>query len=154
MSWQEVLAVLAVSAAPISELRGGIPLALTLGFAPEVAVLLALLGNLFPLPFLLWGLPRALPWLESLPGGLGRAVRTYFSWRRRRAAGLARYGPWFLFFFVAVPFPGTGLWTGAILAALLGIPARKAAGPLAAGVGVAGLLVLLGSLGVLRLFGG
>lgn len=146
--------MLAVSAAPISELRGGIPLALALGLPPETGFFLALLGNLFPLPFLLWALPRVLPGFEKLPGVLGRAVRAYFSWRRRRARGFARYGPWFLFLFVAVPLPGTGLWTGALLATLLGVPARRAAGPLVAGVCVAGVLVLLGSLGLLRLFAG
>lgn len=153
MEWRAVLTVLVVSAAPLSELRGGIPLALALGFPPGIAWALALLGNLVPLPFLLWGLPKVLPWLEKLPGALGRAVRAYFSWRRRHARGWARYGPWFLFLLVAVPLPGTGLWTAALVAALLGIPGRKAAGPLAAGVGLAGLLVLLGSLGLLRLFG-
>ncbi len=154
MEWQAIFAVVGVSAAPVSELRGGIPLALALGFTPEASFLLALLGNFLPLPLLLWGLPRGLPWLRRVPGALGRAIQAYLSWRRRRAAGLERYGPWFLLFFVAVPLPGTGLWTGALLAALLGLPPRRAAGPLVAGVVLAGLLVLLGSLGVLHLFGG
>ncbi len=153
MEWREVLTVVAVSAAPVSELRGGLPLALALGFPPGIGFALALLGNLVPLPFLLWGLPKVVPWLEKLPGGLGQAVRTYFSWRRRHAERWTRYGPWLLFFVVAVPLPGTGLWTGALVAALLGIPGPRAAGPLVAGVGLAGLLVLLGSLGLLRLFG-
>lgn len=154
MRWSEALLVLGVSAAPLSELRGGLPLALRLGFSPETSLLLALLGNLLPLPLLLWGWPRALPWLERLPGALGRGCRAYLAWRRRRAQALHRYGPWFLLAFVAVPLPGTGVWTGSLLAALLGLPARRVALPLALGALLAGGLVLGTSLGLFRLFGG
>lgn len=148
MPWEKVLLVLGVSAAPLSELRGGLPLALSLGFSPGASLALSLAGNFLPLPFLLWGLPRVLPWLERVPG-----FRAYWAWRRCRAQGIARYGPWFLVAFVALPLPGTGLWTGAALAALLGIPPRKSAGPLMIGVLLAGILVLLASLGFIRLFG-
>lgn len=145
--------VLGVSAAPLSELRGGIPLALGLGFPLALSFTLSLLGNLLPLPVLLWALPRLLPLLERSPGALARVWRRYVSWRLGKTAGILRYGPWFLLLVVAVPLPGTGLWTGALLAALLGIPPRKAVGPLIGGVLLAGVLVLLGSLGVLRIFG-
>lgn len=150
---RNVLLVLAVSSAPLSELRGGIPLALALGFTPEAAFFLAVLGNLLPLPLLLFLFPRLVWALQKMPGPLGRAGRWYFSWQKRRDRVFLRFGPWALFFFVALPLPGTGVWTGGVLSALFGIPPRRAGLPLAAGVVAAGVLVVLASLGVFRLFG-
>lgn len=54
---------------------------------------------------------------------------------------------------VAIPLPGTGVWTGALIAALLGIPRRWALLPLSLGAVIAGILVLLASLGIFTLFG-
>lgn len=148
-----VALVLAVSAAPVSELRGGIPLALSLGFSPEAAFLLALLGNLVPMPAVLVLVPRAVRWAARWPGPWGRMGRAYLDWQARRHRLIVRWGPPALALLVAIPLPGTGLWTGALAAALLGIPGRRAVLPLTAGVILAGILVLLASLGVLRLFG-
>lgn len=153
MLWSDVLLVLGVSAAPVSELRGGIPLALALGFSPSTAFLLALAGNLLPLPILLFLLPRILRGVEKLPGWLGQMGKAYFRWQSRRHELLVRWGPPGLLAFVAVPLPGTGLWTGALIAALLGIPGRRAWPFLFLGVILAGGLVLLTSLGVLHLIG-
>ncbi len=151
--WREALLVLGVSAAPVSELRAGIPLALALGFAPEVAFFLALAGNLLPLPPLLFLLPRILRGVEKLPGWPGRAGRAYLAWQARRKGLLARWGPPALVLFVAIPLPGTGLWTGAVLASLLGISGRRAGPFLVLGVLLAGALVLGASLGLFHLFG-
>ena len=145
--------MLAVSAAPLSELRGGIPLALSLGFSPETAFFLALLGNFLPMPaLLLWG-PKLVRAWARLPGVLGQAGRAYLGWQARRNRHLLRWGFPALTALVALPLPGTGLWTGAVVAVLLGIPGRRAVLSLSLGVLLAGILVLLASLGVLRLFG-
>jgi len=152
MDWRDILLVLGVSAAPLSELRGGIPLALSLGFSPKASFFLALLGNLLPLPFLLCFLPKLIKVVERLPGKLGRMGRAYLAWQTRRHRHLYAWEGFALFAFVAVPLPGTGAWTGALIAALLGIPARRAAFALALGVVAAGVLVLLASLGLFHLF--
>jgi len=153
MPWREVLLVLGVSAAPISELRGGIPLALALGFPPGVAFALALMGNLLPLPVLLFLLPRILDKVEKLPGRLGKVGRAYLAWQARKHGAVTKWGPIALAAFVAVPFPGTGIWTGAVVAGLLGIPGRRAGPMLFLGAVIAGGLVLGASLGAFRLFG-
>ena len=150
---KEILWVLAVSAAPLSELRGGIPLALSLGLPPREAFLWAFLGNLLPIPFLLAFLPRMLLLFRRLPGPLGSLVAKYLAWQERHRKHFARFGPWALFFFVALPLPGTGVWTGALLATLFRIPPKAAIFPLLLGLSVAGILVLLASLGAFRLFG-
>lgn len=150
---KEILWVLAVSALPLSELRGGIPLALALGLPPGEALLWAFLGNLLPIPFLLAFLPRVLLLARKLPAPFGPLVTKYLAWQERHRKSFVRFGPWALFFFVALPLPGTGVWTGALLASLFRIPLKAAIPPLLLGVGVAGILVLLASLGAFRLFG-
>lgn len=149
----EALLVVGISALPIAELRAGIPLALSLGFSPASAFLLAILGNILPLPLLLFLLPRVIAFLSGLSGPLGAWVRRYLAWQARHQRLFSRWGPWALFLFVAVPFPGTGLWTGSILSSIFRIPPRRAVLPLVLGVLIAGILVILASLGVFRLFG-
>ena len=147
-----ILKVLGLSAAPISELRGGLPLALLLGMHPAAAYLLAVAGNLLPVPILLWGLVRLVRFLPRLPGWLGAWAARYLAWQRRRhARKFARLGDVALVLVVAVPLPATGAWTGAVVATLLGIPPRRALPLITLGVLLAGGIVLAASLGLFAL---
>jgi len=147
-----ILKVVGLSAAPISELRGGLPLALSLGMHPAAAYLLAVAGNLLPVPFLLWGLSRLLGLLPRLPERWRGPVERYLAWQKRRhLRRFARLGDVALVLVVAVPLPATGAWTGALLAALLGIPPRRALPLITLGVLLAGGIVLAASLGLLSL---
>lgn len=134
-------AVLAAAATPVVELRGAIPLALALGFSPWEAWFWSVLGNMVPVPGLLWGLRAVLRLLERVP----RVRAVFDAWAgrksRRLAEGMARWGLVGLALFVAVPLPGTGAWTGAVAACLLGIPPRRALAAIGAGVAAAGGLV-------------
>lgn len=144
--------VLLLSALPISELRGGIPLALALGFSPPAAYALAVAGNLLPVPFLLLGLGRIVRALAGIPGPLGQGVERYLRLQEERGRRhVARWGPWALLLVVAVPLPMTGAWTGSLVAVLLGIPARRSLLPIALGVLLAGVVVLLAAMGVIAL---
>ncbi len=147
------LLVLLVAALPFSELRGAIPLALSYGMSPAKSYMLGVAGNLLPVPFLLLFLGR-----------VERALRRFelfdrfFTWlfartRRRRRRGVERYGALGIVPFVAVPLPVTGAWTGTALAYVFGIPFRYAFPAISAGVGIAGVIVTLSSLGALRLLG-
>jgi len=147
-----ILKVLGLSAAPISELRGGLPLALLLGMHPAAAYLLAVAGNLLPVPFLLVGLGQLVPILPRLPGRIGAWAARYLAWQRRRhARKFARLGDVALVLVVAVPLPATGAWTGAVVATLLGIPPRRALPLITLGVLLAGGIVLAASLGLFAL---
>ena len=147
-----ILKVVGLSAAPISELRGGLPLALSLGMHPAAAYLLAVAGNLLPVPFLLWGLSRLLGLLPRLPERWRGPVERYLAWQKRRhLRRFARLGDVALVLVVAVPLPATGAWTGALLAALLGIPPRRALPLITLGVLLAGGIVLAASLGLFSL---
>lgn len=152
MSLGTSLLILAVSAAPIAELRGGIPLAIAQGYPPVSAFLLAIAGNLLVVPPLLLGLRRAegilLRWRWTrVP------MQRVFARTRRRGRWVEQVGPVALLLLVAIPLPGTGAWTGAIAARLFGIPTRAALLWITVGVLIAGILVLLVSLGLFELFG-
>lgn len=150
---EQLLVVLVVAALPISELRGAIPLAMGVyGFDPATAYLLGVFGNLVPVPILL-------RFLEPITALLRRSaiLDRCMSWlfartRRRHSALIERLGAIALVLLVAVPLPATGAWTGALIAHLFGIPFRYAFPLIGLGVCIAGILVTLATLGVIRLF--
>ncbi len=148
----EYLITLGLSAAPIAELRGGLPYALSRGLPPAGAFALTVAGNLLVVPFLLFGLRRAervvRRWRPT-----ERLLDAIFARTRRKGRLVERFGAVGLVLLVAIPLPGTGAWTGAIAAVLLGIPMRKAFVLITLGVLTAGVLVLFASLGAFRLFG-
>jgi len=147
-----MLIVIALSLAPISELRGAIPYGIARGFSPSVVFFLAVCGNLIVIPVLLYGFEGAERILCRCRWG-DVVCRWVFSRTRRKGRWLERWGPLGLVLLVAIPLPGTGAWTGAVAARLFGLRPRTALPWIALGVLVAGILVLLASLGVVHLFG-
>lgn len=152
MSIGSALLIIGISAAPIAELRGGIPFAISQGYPAAAAYLLAVFGNLAVVPFLLAGFEFGERILHRW-----RPTRVLmdavFARTRHKGRLIERAGPIALVLLVAIPLPGTGAWTGAIAARLFGIPMRRALPWIGAGVLIAGLLVLLVSLGLFELFG-
>lgn len=140
--------VLIVSAMPFSELRGGIPLALSLGFDPFTAFVLAFTGNIIPIPIILL-------FLEKLKNFFCRwkfIDKLYRKIEKRtleKKKIIEKYGYLGLTFFVAIPFPVTGAWTGALLAFLLNLSPKKSFIFISSGVFIAGIIVTLASMGVL-----
>jgi len=151
MSAIHAVTVLAVSAAPIAELRGGLPLAISYGMLPAAAFFLAVAGNLLPvLPILLglgWGERFAQRWPL-----VKRLLDWVFARTRRKGRLIERYGTIGLILLVAIPLPATGAWTGAIAAFLFGIPPRRAFPLIAVGVLIAGVVVLALTLSGIHLF--
>lgn len=144
-----MLWVILTAMAPVLELRGAIPLGVALGLEPWPTFALAVLGNLTIVPPLLWGLPWLVRRLEDWPpfarawGWLEARVRL------KGEARVQRYGALGLLLFVGIPLPGTGAWTGAVLAVVLGVAPRYAFPAIALGVVLAGVLVTLATTGVL-----
>lgn len=151
MSAIHAVTVLAVSAAPIAELRGGLPLAISYGFSPVAAFFLAIAGNLLPvLPILL-----GLGWGERIlrrRSFLERPLDWVFARTRRKGRLIERYGAVGLILLVAIPLPVTGAWTGAIAAFLFGIPSKRAFLLITMGVLIAGVVVLALTLSGIHLF--
>ena len=134
---------------PFSELRGGIPLALYLGFDPISAYVLCVLGNFLPIPLLLLTLgliERVALRLPLISKIYGRIVKR----TERKREIVDKYGYLGLTMFVAVPLPITGAWTGTLLSFLLGLDKLKSAFYILLGIMIAGIIVLTTSMLALR----
>lgn len=143
-----VWAVLVVSALPLIELRGAIPIGVAMGLPTLEVFLLAMLGNLAPVPFILLLLGPLRRWANHWPL-IGPILRWAEERAMRRKAEVERYGFWGLAIFVGVPLPGTGAWTGALIAVLLEIPFWIALLSITLGVLIAGVAIaLLSALGL------
>jgi uncharacterized membrane protein len=147
------LVVVIMSALPVTELRGALPVAIKLFHLPWYqALYLAIIGNMLPVPFLLL-------FFESLARGISRIdtgkklVNLLFKQTRRHTAVIEKYERIGLVALVAIPLPGTGAWTGSIAAFLCGMRFGDALLSIAVGVIVSGAIVtvlsLLGWLGAI-----
>lgn len=134
------LAVLVVAMLPVLELRGAIPLGIALGLPPIEAFFIALLGNLLPLPVLLVAIDPATRWLRRI-AGMQRLIEWTYRRSQAKSGSVRRLGWWGLAFFVAIPLPTTGAWTGALIASILGYRPRSALTAIGLGAVVAGLVV-------------
>ncbi|HID43106.1 MAG TPA: ligand-binding protein SH3 [Archaeoglobaceae archaeon] len=146
----DLLNVIVVSALPFSELRGGIPLGIFYyGFTPEKAYIVAVLGNLLPVPFLLL-------FLENLRNFFMKSrfapVYTFFERRTEKKRKIIdKYGYLGLLLFVAIPLPVTGAWTGSLISFLLKLNPARSFMFIALGVLTAGLIVTATVIGVFSL---
>jgi uncharacterized membrane protein len=138
--------VFIVSALPIVELRGAIPLAINVFNLPWYEAMgLSVVGNMLPVPFLLLFFESLLKLINRTEGG-----RKFSGWLLKmtgeRAKKVERYERIGLMLFVAIPLPWTGAWTGSIIAFLLGIKFSRALLSIACGVVIAGAIVVCLSL--------
>jgi len=141
------MAVFCMSMVPVVELRGAIPLGIAAGLPAWAVYIAAVLGNMVPVPFILLLLRRVFALLRRVPW-LGEKVE----WLERRAhlkgRMVRKYRLLGLVLLVAVPLPGTGAWTGALVADVLDIRAKTAVPAITLGVLIAGVLVTAASCGV------
>lgn len=153
MSWfHAVLTTFFISMVPVLELRGAIPIGVAGGLPPLAAMCIAILGNLAPVPFLLVFTRRVFNWLKTK----GR-IRLLVERLERRAAKKSRlvlnYAWLGLCILVAIPLPGTGAWTGALVAALMNMRLKRAMPAITLGVVIAGLIVTCLTYGAAHLLG-
>jgi len=142
-----------IAATPILELRGSIPIALGVYHLPVFSTFwLSILGNLVPVVFLLWFLGKAAEFLSHHSYLFNR----FFAWlfektRKNHTKKFARWKEFALLILVAIPLPFTGAWTGSLCAFVFGIPFKKAFLLITAGVIIAGLIVTLTTLGIIKI---
>ena len=144
--WTMLLAIL-----PVTEIRASIPIAMTVyGLSVASAFFWSVLGNiLITYPLLSW-LPPLADFFSRKEKFIARAMHWIFERTRDRAVKkYLKYGKWALVIFVGIPLPGTGAWTGALIAYLLDIPKAQAFWLISAGIMIAGVLVALATLGVI-----
>jgi uncharacterized membrane protein len=126
---------------PVFELRGSIPYALVLGFNPATAFALAFIGSLLPVPFIFFGVRPIFKWLRRKPF-FERFISKVKTKAQVDGRKVLRYGFWGLILLVAIPLPGTGVWSGTVAASFLDIRFKKALPAIVIGNVIAGILVL------------
>ncbi len=148
----ELLTVFIVSMLPIVELRGAIPIGVGLGLDPLTVMFVSIIGNCIPVPFIILFIRQ-----------IFKFMRKHFSWIsnlldkiENRARGkwekVHKYQFWGLLIIVAIPLPGTGAWTGALIASLVNMRMKNAIPSIFLGVVVAGIIVTALSHGFSSLF--
>lgn len=140
-----------VSMVPVVELRGGIPFGVTLGLPVWAAYLAAIIGNILPVPFILVYIRQIFRWLRRHMPALNRIVDKLEKKAHLKGRKVTKYKYLGLLLFVAIPLPGTGAWTGALAAAFLDMPVRKALPSIFAGILIAGLAISVLTYGVASL---
>jgi len=141
--------IILLSAIPITELRASIPLALYLGMPPMKAFFLGVTGNIIPVLPILYLLNPAVKILERIPF-MARFFEWLFARTRHKGGQIQKYGLLGLLLFVGIPLPGTGAWTGSLLAFLFGLPILKSFIAISSGVILAGVLVTLAGVGAFK----
>ena len=145
---EQILSVFGLAMIPVFELRGAIPVGVAAGLPFWTVFLTAFLGNLLPVPFLILFTRRVFEWLRTKSALLERFV----SRLERKAATkedlLKKYELLGLCILVAIPLPGTGAWTGSLVAAVFDIRLKHAFPAIALGVLIAGIIVSVVSYGV------
>ena len=119
------LIVFFVSALPLVELRGGLILAPLFGIPILKAIPICLAGNIIPIPFILWFITPIFAWMKGTKL-FKPIVEKMESKSMGKSEKIQKYEFLGLVLFVGIPIPGTGAWTGALIASLLGIRFRKA----------------------------
>ena len=150
--WGQILMTFLVSMVPIIELRGALPMATGAGLDWRIAIVVAIIGNLVPVPFIIMFIRKIFAWMRKQNNFFGKIVEKLENKAFSKRATIDKYGPWGLWLFVAIPLPGTGAWTGALIAALLDIPLKKSFPAIATGVITAGIIVAFVSYGAAALF--
>ena len=144
------LAVTLLSMFPLLELRAGIPLARILGLPLQQAILFSVIGNIIPIPFILLFIRRIFDWLRPTKF-FGGIVRKLEARAMNKSDRISRAEFWGLVAFVGIPVPGTGGWTGSLIATLLKIDLKKASCAILFGIAVAATIMSLISYGIFRM---
>ena len=151
--FKKYLIVFFVSMVPIIELRGAIPYAVGFGLPLLPSYIIAIIGNMIPVPFIFLFARKVLVW-----GSTKKYIGKFFTWclkkgekggeKLKQSAGKGLYIA--LLIFVGIPLPGTGAWTGTLAASLLNMDFKKSTLAVMGGVILAGIIMGILSLGVCK----
>lgn len=157
--FKKYLIVFLISMVPIVELRGAMGFALSDTFMNQkaipfwIALPLCVIGNMLPVPFIVLFVRRVFAWIKKRIPTLGSWVERLEKKAWEKSDQVLQYQTWGLLLFVAIPLPGTGAWTGALIAALLDMRLKKAVPVIFLGVLIAGLIITSLTYGVVSLMG-
>jgi len=142
------LIIFIISLLPILELRGGLIAAALLGLEGLPSFIICFIGNIIPIPFILWLITPIFNYLKKtkLFSGMVDKLEKKAMSKKEQIEKLQYIG---LMLFVGIPLPGTGAWTGCLIAALLNMDKKKALLYSLFGVIIAGIIMMIVSYGVL-----
>ena len=139
--FKEAVITFLTAMVPVIELRGAIPYGVLAGLSVPVAFIISVIGNLVPIPFAVVFTRKVFEWLRSINDFFDRIVRWFEAKADRNKEKVLRYEFWGLVLLVAIPLPGTGAWTGALVAAMMDMRLKRAMPAIALGVLIAGIIV-------------
>lgn len=141
----KALATFFISMVPIIELRGAIPFGVGFGLDVWTVSILAVVGNMIPIPFIILFIRKIFAWMRSKSDRLNGLVSRLEAKADKHKAKVTRYEFWGLCLFVAIPLPGTGAWTGALVAAMLDMRLKNAIPAIFLGVIIAAVIMSVSS---------
>ena len=140
------LSVFFVAMVPLIELRGAVPIGTGMGLPWLSTLIVSIIGNCLPIPFILLFVKAVLKWMRGCQITLFNKISNWlYEKADKNRPKIEKYASWGLFLFVAIPLPGTGAWTGALVASLFDMDKRKASLSIFGGVIGAGLIMTFGS---------
>ena len=148
----KILMTFLISMVPVLELRGAIPIATAHGLDFRIAIPVAIIGNLVPVPFIIIFIRKIFVWIRKKSPRLDHFVGRLEERARKKSGVVEKYAFLGLFILVAIPLPGTGAWTGALVAAMLEMRLKHAFPAIALGVVAAGIIVSVVTYGVAAIF--
>lgn len=148
----QLLTTFLVSMVPVIELRGAIPVGVAAGVPLWQAILISIIGNMIPVPFIILFIKKIFAWMRGKSERLNAVVEKMEAKADKNVEKVTRYEFWGLFLFVAIPLPGTGAWTGSLVAALLDMKLRKALPPIYLGILGAAVIISFVTYGAWRVF--
>jgi len=139
-----------ISMVPVVELRLGLPYGIAQGLDYPLALIAAVLGNMVPVPLIIIYIRRIFAWLRKHWAWLNGIITRLERKADGKGDAVRKYGALGLFILVAIPLPGTGAWTGALVAALLNLRCRDAIPVIFLGVCAAAAIMFLVTFGVIH----
>ena len=146
---KEIL-VFIISLLPILELRGGLIAAALLKLNPVASYIISIVGNILPIPFILLLIDKILEKMRKTKIKAFNKFANFLDKKVEKHKGsIEKYGYWGVVLFVGIPLPGTGAWTGSLIASVLNLNKKKSFGAILLGVLMASVIMMLLSFGVL-----
>ena len=142
--------VFLISMCPILELRGGLIAASLLHMDPVISYIICIIGNILPIPIILWLINKVLRWMRNSKSKKINGVAKWLDSKVEKHKGqIEKFGYFGLVLFVGIPLPGTGAWTGCLIASVLEMDKKKSFLAALLGVFIASIIMMILSFGLL-----
>lgn len=151
LKYGKELIVFIISFLPILELRGGIIAASLLGLNPWLSYALAVIGTTLPAPFIILFISKILEWMSKCKiKWMKKTANWLYKKANKNKEVIDKYGYWGLFLFVGVPLPGTGAWSGCLIAGLFSMNKKKAFLSIFGGIILSSIIMMVISFGLIK----